>query len=138
VIPTVISQALACDSLHLGTLTPTRDFVFVLDTVRGLIDLAEADGLEYGTYNIATGVEVSVADVVEVVGRLLGRTLTVHAEVERLRPGRSEVQQLLGDSTRLREATGWAPHTSLQDGLRAVIDWMRTTGLPARSRSYAV
>jgi NAD dependent epimerase/dehydratase len=138
VIPTVIAQALAGGDLNLGALTPTRDFVFVLDTVRGLIDLAETDGLEGGTYNIATGVDVSVADIVEVVGRLLGRELTVHTETQRLRPERSEVHQLLGDATRLREATGWTPQTSLEDGLRAVIDWMRTTELPAASGSYAV
>jgi NAD dependent epimerase/dehydratase len=138
VIPTVIAQALAGGDLHLGALTPTRDFVFVLDTVAGLIALAEHDELAGGTYNIATGVDVSVADVVQTVGELVGRELTVHTEEQRLRPPDSEVHQLLGDATRLREATGWAPETSLRDGLRAVIEWMRTTELPSRSGSYAV
>jgi nucleoside-diphosphate-sugar epimerase len=138
VIPTVISQALAGGDLNLGALTPTRDFVFVLDTVRGLMALAEHDEVDGGTYNIATGVDVSVADVVNTVGELLGRELTVHTEDQRLRPERSEVHQLLGDATKLREATGWTPEWSLRDGLRAVIDWMRTTELPARSSSYAI
>ncbi|MDX6278519.1 MAG: hypothetical protein QOJ72_2647 [Nocardioidaceae bacterium] len=138
VIPTVIAQALAGGDLHLGALTPTRDFVFVRDTVEALVALAEHDGLDDGTYNIATGQDVSVGGVVKVVGELLGRELTVHTEEERLRPVRSEVHQLLGDATRLREATGWTPATSLRDGLGAVIEWMRTSELPARSRSYAV
>ena len=71
--------------------------------------LAEQDGVFGGTYNIATGHDVSVAEIVRVVGELLGRELTIHTEEERLRPLNSEVHQLLGDATRLREATGWAP-----------------------------
>jgi NAD dependent epimerase/dehydratase len=138
VIPTVIAQALAGGDLKLGAVTPTRDFVFVADTVAGLIALAEHDEVTGGTYNIATGEDVSVADVVEVVGELLGRELTVHTDEQRLRPELSEVHQLLGDAGKLREATGWAPTTSLRDGLRAVIDWMGATELPARSGSYAV
>jgi NAD dependent epimerase/dehydratase len=138
VIPTVIAQALAGGDLKLGSTTPTRDFVFVADTVAGLIALAEHDGISGGTYNIATGEDISVGDVVEVVGQLLGRPLTVHTDDQRLRPELSEVHQLLGDAAKLRAATGWTPATSLHDGLQAVIDWMGTTELPARSGSYAV
>ena len=67
VIPTVIAQALAGSDVHLGSSTPTRDFVFVDDTVAGLRALAEQDGVVGGTYNIATGNDVSVAEVVRVV-----------------------------------------------------------------------
>jgi NAD dependent epimerase/dehydratase len=138
VVPTVIAQALAGEDVYLGAMGPTRDFVYVGDTVAGLEALAESDGVTAGTYNIATGEDVSVADVVEAVSELLGRELTVHTEEERLRPVNSEVHQLIGDATRLREATGWAPTTGLREGLQIVIDWMRATELPARSRSYTI
>jgi NAD dependent epimerase/dehydratase len=138
VIPTVIAQALAGDELRLGAPTPTRDFVFVGDTVTALQALAEHEDGIGGTFNIATGQDVSVADVVAIVGELLGRGLTVRTEEERLRPVNSEVHQLVGDATKLRDATGWAPSTSLRVGLQHVIDWMRTTELPERSRSYAL
>jgi NAD dependent epimerase/dehydratase len=138
VIPTVIAQALAGGDLKLGATSPTRDFVFVADTVAGLIALAEHDEISGGTYNIATGEDISVGDVVEVVGKLLGRELTVHTDEQRLRPELSEVHQLLGDAAKLRAATGWTPATSLHDGLQAVIEWMGATELPARSGSYAV
>ena len=88
--------------------------MFVDDTVAGLDALAEHDGVSGGTYNIATGQDVSVAEIVRVVGELLGRELIVHTEAERLRPDNSEVHQLLGDATKLRAVTGWAPATSLR------------------------
>jgi dTDP-glucose 4,6-dehydratase len=138
VIPTVVSQALASDELRLGALSPRRDFVYVSDTVDGLIRLANAPAAAGGTYNIATGEDASVADVVELVGDLLGRELHVESEAERLRPENSEVQQLLGDATRIRELTGWRPETSLRDALALVIDWMRTTDLAGSARRYAI
>jgi NAD dependent epimerase/dehydratase len=138
VIPTVVAQALAGEQLKLGAVTPTRDFVFVTDTVTALLALADQEDVASGTYNIATGKDVSVADVIAIVGELLGRPLTVETDEQRLRPHLSEVHQLLGDATKLREATGWTPATSLREGLQAVIDWMATTELPSRSGSYAV
>jgi len=138
VIPTVVAQALAGGRLSLGALTPTRDFVYVLDTVAALILLAELDDVSHGTYNVATGKDVSVGDVVALVGEILGRELAVDTEDVRLRPANSEVHQLLGDATRLHEATGWAPQTSLRDGLVSLIEWMRGTDVPSRSRAYSI
>jgi nucleoside-diphosphate-sugar epimerase len=75
---------------------------------------------------------------VTTVGELLGRELKVRSVGERLRPQKSEVHQLLGDPAKLRELTGWSPQTPLKTGLAAVIAWMKTTGLAARSAEYAV
>jgi UDP-glucose 4-epimerase len=138
VIPTVIAQALAGGELSLGALTPRRDFVYVRDTAAALVALANTDGLDGGTYNVATGTDVSVQDVVDIVGELLGRELVVRSTGERMRPENSEVHRLLGDATKLREATGWAPTTSLRDGLAAVIGWMTDTAVPMRSDAYAI
>ncbi len=138
VIPTVIAQALAGGELSLGALTPRRDFVFVRDTAAALVALANTDGLDGGTYNVATGSDVSVQDVVDIVGELLGRELVVRSTEQRMRPEHSEVHRLLGDATKLREATAWTPATSLRDGLAAVIEWMTDTAVPLRSDAYAI
>lgn len=138
VIPTVIAQALAGDVLHLGALSPRRDFVFVADTVEGLLVLAEHEAATGGTFNIATGEDVSVQDVVDLVGGLLGRELTVEGAAERMRPDKSEVHQLLGDATMLRELTGWRPRTTFRDGLALVVEWMSGSDLVGRSGSYAI
>ena len=138
VIPTVIAQALAGGELSLGALTPRRDFVFVRDTAAALAAIANADGLKGGTYNVATGSDVSVQDVVDLVGELLGRELVVRSTQERMRPQNSEVHRLLGDATKLRDAIGWAPTVGLRDGLQAVIEWMTNSAAPLRSDSYAI
>jgi NAD dependent epimerase/dehydratase len=137
VIPTVVSQALVGTELDLGALTPTRDFVFVRDTVEGIIRLATGEPSLGETYNIATGTDVSIADVVKLVGDLLGKELEARADARRMRPKQSEVYRLQGDPTKLRELTGWAPATPLREGLQAVIDWLRNTD-QTLSRSYAI
>lgn len=139
VIATVVAQALAGGELKLGALTPTRDFVFVRDTVAGLIALVDEPATSGGTYNIATGIDVSVGDVVRIVGELLGRELVVAgAQQERMRPPDSEVHQLLGDAAKLRAATGWAPATALRDGLAQVIAWMSGIDAARRTGAYAI
>ena len=65
VIPTIISQALARDVIELGATEPTRDFLYVEDTARGLMRCAEADGIEGEVINLGTGIEISIGDVVE-------------------------------------------------------------------------
>ena len=46
-------------------------------------------------------------------------------EAERLRPEKSEVNRLLGDSTKLRNLTGWAPQYTFEQGLAATIEFLR-------------
>ena len=122
VIGTIVRQALAGGELRLGKVTPTRDFVFVTDTVDALVRLAAIAGAGE-TFNIATGVDTSIGRVAEMVGELVGRELHVVSEEERLRPQASEVERLLGDATKLRDATGWAPAHDLAAGLEATIAW---------------
>ena len=124
VIPTIVGQALQGDVVRLGAVSPRRDLVFVADTVDALVRLAASDGHAGETFNVATGTDVSVGTIVDMVGEVLGRKLTVVSEEARLRPGRSEVERLVGDPRRMREAFGWWPATSFEDGLRAVVDWM--------------
>lgn len=124
VIPTIVAQAVAGRVVRIGSTAPTRDFVFVADTVDALLRLATADGVEGQTFNIATGVDVSVGDVIALVGELLDVELEVQREEMRLRPEQSEVMRLIGNASQLRGATGWSPTTQLRDGLHAVIDWV--------------
>lgn len=128
VIPTVISQALAGDTIALGATSPRRDFVYVGDTVDALVRLADSDSWAGETFNVATGEDVSVARIVEAVGELLGKELHVASRPERVRPEHSEVLRLIGTSEKLRRVSGWQPATDLQNGLRAVIDWMAARG----------
>jgi NAD dependent epimerase/dehydratase len=124
VIPTIVAQALDGHVVRLGAVSPTRDFVYVADTADALVRLVAEPAASGQSFNVATGVDVSVEDLVGIVGELLGRELVIEVRPERLRPGESEVFQLCGDASRLRQLVSWEPATSLRDGIAAVIDWM--------------
>jgi NAD dependent epimerase/dehydratase len=126
VIATIVAQARTGAPLSIGATTPTRDFVYVGDTAEALVQLGSGRSHSGETFNISTGVDVSIAEVVDLVGELLGRELEVRTEEGRLRPERSEVFQLLGSSAKLHDAYGWEPRMSLRSGVQAVLDWMES------------
>jgi NAD dependent epimerase/dehydratase len=123
VIPTLVTQAMAREFVELGWTHPTRDFVYVDDTVEGLIRCGEADGIEGDVINIGTGVEVSVADLAGLVFRLLDRELPVEHSPARARPPDSEVERLIADPGKAERLLGWKHHVPLEDGLRRTIEW---------------
>ena len=125
VIPTVISQALVRDTLRLGNLEAARDFTYVEDTVAGFLRAAEAPGVEGGTYNLGTGENIRIGELVEKIVRLVDRPVKLEIDQSRLRPEKSEVFNLISDNSLAREALGWTPRVSLDEGLRRTIDWMR-------------
>ncbi|MBD3297316.1 MAG: SDR family NAD(P)-dependent oxidoreductase [candidate division Zixibacteria bacterium] len=132
VIPTIVSQALSSDAIHLGSTTPTRDFLYVTDTVAGFLAAAIAPDAIYGTeVQLGTGTETSIQDVVDATGELLGKSLRVITEENRVRPEHSEVDRLLCDPTVAHTRLDWRHATSLRDGLARVIDWMRSTSIDA-------
>lgn len=126
VIPTIISQLLAgYDEIHLGSLTPTRDFVFCKDTARGFIELSRCDAAIGREVNIATGQEISIGTLAQKLIDLIRPEARIVCEEQRLRPAASEVERLLGSNELLYSLTGFKPQTTIGDGLRATIAWIR-------------
>ncbi|MEN9644800.1 MAG: hypothetical protein RL238_1469 [Actinomycetota bacterium] len=125
IVPTVITQALAGGAVRLGSVTPTRDLNFVDDTVAAFMAVARTDAAVGEVFNVGTGVETSVATLVELVGRILGRALVVETDSERLRPVASEVDRLHADATKLRSVCGWAPAVAIEEGIERTIEWIR-------------
>jgi dTDP-glucose 4,6-dehydratase len=126
IIPTIISQALLReDSIEIGALDTTRDFLFVGDTVDGLLRVGEVVGVEGETVNLGTGVETSINDLVELIRRLLDCDLPVVPSSERFRPSGSEVERLCADAGKARSLLGWEAETGLEQGLARTSDWLR-------------
>ncbi|MFP6891680.1 MAG: SDR family NAD(P)-dependent oxidoreductase [Nitrospinota bacterium] len=138
VIPTLITQMLAGDTVRLGATFPTRDFNFVQDTVRGFIQAAEAPDAALGeAVNLATGKEISIGDLAAKIASLLGKEIEIQSEEQRLRPGSSEVMRLCGDGGKAAGLIGWKPASTLDEGLERTIGWLRESGGvddPARYR----
>ena len=126
VIPTIISQATSGErEIRIGALTPTRDFLFVADTVAAFLAVgnAPAEKVVGTVLNAGTGREISIGDLLATIGRLMEIEVRPAPEDERLRPDASEVHRLLCDAGRLRDRTGWSPRYRLEDGLRETIAW---------------
>ncbi|HBG47519.1 MAG TPA: NAD-dependent dehydratase [Deltaproteobacteria bacterium] len=124
VIPTIITQLLSGEKeIKLGSLCPTRDFVYVKDTVEGFLRIAGADVHPGEEINIATQNEISIGALVALLIELTDSKAAVVSDAERLRPAESEVERLLGSNEKLRRLTGWAPGVSLRDGLSETIEW---------------
>ena len=125
VIPTLITQALGREEVELGSLHPTRDFLYVEDLVRGLKRCAEAKGVEGEVVNLGSGAEISIADLATEVFRLVGRELPITFSADRARPPLSEVERLLADTSKAEELLDWTPDVSLEEGLTRTIEWFR-------------
>lgn len=124
IIPTIISQiASGAEVIKVGDLSPTRDFNFVEDTCRGFIALAQTPGIEGREINIATGTEISMADTLDTIARVMGREVKFEVDPARLRPSASEVRRLCGDNTLITSLTAWRPQVSLEAGLRITAEW---------------
>lgn len=125
VIPTIITQALTGDLIELGATTPTRDFLFVEDTVQGMMRCAEQSGIEGEVVNLGTGREISVGDTAARVLELLEKDIPIVDSSARLRPPNSEVERLVADCSKAERLLGWRPEVSFDDGLERTIRWMR-------------
>jgi len=137
VIPTIITQLLlGATQLQLGSLTPTRDFNYVADTVAGFISLAQTDAAVGKEINIATGQERTIGDVAQFLLQQINPQATILTDEQRLRPEASEVMRLLGDNTLITTLTDWRPKYNLEAGLSATIAWFRHTENLARYKAW--
>lgn len=126
VIPTIISQLLAGkEEIRLGSLTPTRDFNFVKDTVAGFIAIAESDRTIGQEINIATQKEISIGQLAEEIIGQINPNAKIVCDEQRLRPEKSEVNRLLGSNKKIKELTDWEPRYTFKDGISETIEWIR-------------
>jgi NAD dependent epimerase/dehydratase len=126
VIPTIITQLLkGKKEILLGDLKPTRDFLFVKDTVEGFVEIAKAESLIGEDCNIATQSEISVRDLAQELISQINPEAKIITEEERIRPEISEVFRLYGANEKISKHTGWKQKYSLQQGLAATIEWFK-------------
>ena len=125
VIPTIVSQIISNSSIRLGSLNPTRDFVYVKDTVEGLIAVAQSDKSVGEVINIGTGVETSIGDLFEKIKTVLGKDVKVTFDEERVRPEKSEVLRLCASTEKAAKLLNFQTKYTLEEGLKETIDWIK-------------
>lgn len=119
VIPTVITQiAQGKRKIRLGSLTPTRDFSFVRDTVRGFWKTACCDDAVGEVVNIGSGFEISIGETVQMIAQVLHADVETETDPQRLRPDKSEVRRLYADTSKAKRLFGWKPEFGGKEGFR--------------------
>ena len=126
VIPTIITQLLAgATEIKLGALHPTRDLLFVKDTVKGFVEIANSSQTIGQEINIATQQEISIKDLAQNIINIINPNAKIISEDVRLRPEKSEVERLLGSAEKIKSLTKWEPSFNLEQGLQQTIEWFR-------------
>ncbi|MDP2685105.1 MAG: NAD-dependent 4,6-dehydratase LegB [bacterium] len=139
IIPTVISQLLSGKTkLKLGNLSPTRDLTFVKDTANGFYEIAKSDQLLGESTNIGMRNEISISELVYLIAELVGKEVELESDYQRIRPGKSEVERLLCDNSKILAKTNWKPAYNLQKGLQETINWMKQNMNNYKSDIYNV
>ena len=124
VIPTIISQLLnGAEEIKLGDINPTRDLLYVKDTVNGFLKIAECSKLIGHEVNIATQSEISVGDLAQSLINQINPNAKIVYDSVRLRPEKSEVFRLFGSNEKLKSFTDWKQNYSLEDGLAKTVEW---------------
>jgi NAD dependent epimerase/dehydratase len=126
IIPTIITQlCMGKNTIKLGNLNAKRDFTYVLDTARAFVKLAESKGTEGQIFNVGSGNEISVRELVHEIMKSTGKKIKIVHDRERIRPEKSEVERLLCDALKINSACGWKPQVSLQNGLKQTYAWIK-------------
>ena len=123
VIPEIIGRALKGQPLRMTQGLQTREFNYVEDLADGFVRAAVADGVVGEIVNLGCGEEISMRDLATTLLRLLGDPLEPEFGALPERP--TEIVRMQADAAKANALLGWAPSTSLEEGLQRTIDWYR-------------
>jgi len=128
VIPEIIEQLSRGPVLSLGNVYSERDFTYVVDGARALVDVMECSELDGEVVNCGTGETWSILTIAEMLGEIMrpGEDVKIKIDEKRLRP--FDVDRLICDASKLRQYTGWEPKVCFRDGLERTVEWFKGNG----------
>jgi dTDP-glucose 4,6-dehydratase len=125
VIPRFITQALRDEPVTIhGDGRATRDWLYVDDDAEAIEAIIEApiERVSGEVLNVATGLDISVLDIADLVLSLLGKPDSLRVHVDE-RPG--QVRRHIGSTAKVAELCGWRARTSFEEGLARTVAWYR-------------
>lgn len=125
VLPTIITQSMKHSRIKLGALEPVRDMNYVTNTIDGFILCSTKPDIEGNLFNIGYGQGFAIAELVEKIGRILGKKIEVESDTKRKRPEKSEVMQLICDFNKAQKILGYKPKVTLEDGLLKTVQFVK-------------
>jgi dTDP-glucose 4,6-dehydratase len=143
VVPRFITQALAEEPLTIhGDGNASRDWLYVSDDAEAIEAIVDAplERVAGEVLNVATGIDISVAEIADTVLAMLGKPADLKEHVvERL----GQVDRHIGSVDKIERLVGWRARTSFEDGLERTVSWYRENeawwrGILAReARAYS-
>jgi dTDP-glucose 4,6-dehydratase len=125
VVPRFVTSALSDEPLTVhGDGHASRDWLYVEDDAEAIVATIEADldTVAGEVINVATGVDVSVSDIADLVLDMLGKPRSLRSHVEE-RPG--QVDRHIGSTVKAEALLGWRARTSFAQGLERTVAWYR-------------
>ncbi|HEX6702934.1 MAG TPA: dTDP-glucose 4,6-dehydratase [Gaiellaceae bacterium] len=125
VIPRFVTQALCEEPLTIhGDGHASRDWLYVDDDAEAIeaVIATPIEDVAGEVLNVATGSDISVAEIADVVLALLGKPASLREHVPE-RPG--QVDRHIGSTEKIRRLCGWSARTSFEEGLARTVAWYR-------------
>jgi len=120
-VPQLINQLIRGErTVNMGNLEPERDYIHTSDLALGLICALDRRQNGYDVFNIGTGKEHSVKDVVEMCENIIGEKIEIKQSPRLIR--KVDRMHLCAGIDKLQHATGWRPKISLNETLRELLE----------------
>mgnify|MGYP003954315963 FL=1 len=124
VIPTLITQFISLNnknnSVKIGNLKTSRDFVYVMDTVAGLISLLKKSCKPGEVYNICTGKSFSIKSIISNLAYITKKNPKILVSKKRLRA--ADVFDLRGSNKKLLKSNKWSPKYKNLNGFKKALN----------------
>jgi dTDP-glucose 4,6-dehydratase len=88
------------------------------------LEIAKSGQLLGEATNIGAGEEISIGDLARLIATLMQKNVSIMEDKQRLRPGKSEVERLVCDNSKMLQMTSWTPRHDLNKGLLETIRWV--------------
>ena len=123
--PAIINAHLTGSALRLSSPSSVRDFVFIDDVVSAYLEgIKKIDMVRGNIFNVGSGVQHSIKNVVTAFETVIGQT--IHAQYETFESSQHEPKCWVADISKAKKLLCWEPKVSIEDGLRKDIEWLGT------------
>jgi nucleoside-diphosphate-sugar epimerase len=120
-IPTIMVNALTNQRISLSNPTSVRDFIYIHDLINGYRQVTEQRPTQAHIFNLGSGQQSTIGDVVTLVQSIIGKPLDVAWGSAAARPW--EPTHWQANTHQAQTMLGWHPNYTLEQGLRASIAW---------------
>ena len=119
ILPDIVQQLKRSDTLELGNLDPKRDYIYVDDTAAALLALSELAHVGFDVFNVGTGHEYSVRELVDMLGEITQRRLIVRQDSTRIR--KVDKMHQIASVSKLSRTANFSASIGLGEGLRRLL-----------------